>query len=163
MVTLGWFLVMMGLATGLFLALIPGVPGVVFAWFGLVALRLCAGAEAVPDDALLLGALVTVAGFVGQLLTAVVGVRTVSSAPGPATGAALGPAFAWFAPTTAGAIVVGALGSFAGAIVGPGRFLARVSSTLGWVVGVGLSVMVDLLAVFGVGAVVGVLSFVAPA
>jgi uncharacterized protein YqgC (DUF456 family) len=151
----------LGLVLGLLGALVPGFPGAAVALSGVAAYAALTGFEVVTEDALLLAALLALAGGFAQGLAPVWGLRLLSRASGAATGAAAGAALGLLSPLPLGAIVLGTLGSLVGIVVGRGGFASRVAALGGVVGAVTVAVVVDLLAVLGIGAVLGVSQFLA--
>jgi hypothetical protein len=151
-----WTIASLGLTFGVLGACIPGFPGAIVALLGVAAFAALTGFSIVTADALRLAALLALAGGVAQRLAPIWGSRASADASGAATGAAAGATLGLISPLPLGAIVFGTIGSALGAPFGPARLVARVAALGGLVATALIAVLVDLLAVLGIGAVLAV-------
>lgn len=150
------------LLIGSVLAFVPGLPGALVAYAGLVVYA--AMVPGVPDGALAVGAAVAILGTVAQLAAPVVAARAVTSSVGAASGALAASIVASVvaAPLAIAApwlvVAAGSAGAVLGALVrGPG-VLPRVGALATGCVALAVAIGVDLLAVLAVGAVLGAVS-----
>ncbi len=164
MEVVAWTAALAGLGLGAIAALVPGFPGCAVALLGLVSFAALTDFRVVGPGALACGALLTVVGTVGQIAAPVATGRAAGGTAGVATGAMLG--------AVAGAAIPLPGASWLGAVLGAallGLFGSR-GAVVGWVrgvVGTGggclYGAVVDLLAVLGIGAVLGLADFLAAA
>lgn len=152
-VAFGWFLAIGGLLAGLLVALVPGLPGAAVALVGVAALAVASGGELVPGEALLLATLIAGASGVVQVLAPAWGIRSASSATGAATGAVVFGVLGLLSPLPLIAMVGAGIGALLGLVVGRGGFLARLKAPLGVLPTLVIAVLVDVVAVCGIGAV----------
>lgn len=160
MVSLAWTCAIGGLVLGGVAALVPGFPGCAVALLGLVAFASATDFTIVDPWALAVAAGITVAGALGQLAGPVAGARATGGTAGAATGAALG--------AIAGAVIPVPGAAWVGAVTGAATlgFLASRGSFVGWVKGVvgtaggcAVGIVADLVAVLGIGGVLGLADF----
>jgi uncharacterized protein YqgC (DUF456 family) len=159
---LAWSAALGGLGLGAVASFVPGFPGCAIALLGLVAFAGLTEFRVVGPSALALAGLMTVVGAFGQVAAPVATGRAAGGTAGVATGAMLG--------AVAGAVVPLPASSWLGAVLGAallGFFWSR-GAFLRWlrgVVGTGggclYGIVLDLLAVLGVGAVLGLADFLA--
>ncbi len=159
---LAWTCAAAGVLMGGLGALVPGFPGSAVALLGVVAFAGLTDFVVVTPAALVVAALIAGAGAVAQLTAPVVASRAAGGAAGVATGAALGaalgallplPGLAWIS-AVGGAAVIGTIASREGIV----RWLRGVVGAAG---GCAVAVASDLVAVFGVAAVLAVADFMA--
>ncbi|MCB9662689.1 MAG: hypothetical protein H6732_01140 [Alphaproteobacteria bacterium] len=153
---IGWLLALAGLLAGLLLAFVPGVPGALVALLGLAAYALLGWGAPVGWGPLGVATLFAVAGTAAQAFAPLAGVRAVSAASGAASGAALGGVLGVLVPVPLVQLLPGTVGALGGTVVGGGRLLSRLAVPLAIVPLLGAVVLVDLLAVLGIGAVLAV-------
>ena len=159
---LAWGCAVVGLVLGCGGALVPGFPGCAVALLGVVAFAGLTGFEIVTPPALVVAALVTAAGAIGQLSGPVVSSRAFGGSAGAATGAAIGAAFCSLIPLPGvawGGALVGAL--TLGLLASRREVVGWLRGVLGTAGGCLVSIGIDLLAVLGVAAVLGVSDFLA--
>jgi uncharacterized protein YqgC (DUF456 family) len=160
MEVLAWTAALAGIGLGAVAAFVPGFPGCAVALLGLVAFAGLTDFEVVGPSALALAGLVTVVGAVGQVAAPVATGRAAGGTAGVATGAMLGAIAGALVPLPAAAW----LGSVAGAALlgfwwSRGAFTAWLRGVVGTGGGCLYGVVLDLLAVLGVGAVLGLADF----
>lgn len=154
---MAWTCAIAGIGLGGLVALVPGLPGGAVALLGLVAFAALGDFVVVPPSALLVAALLVVAGSVGQSLGPISAGRAFGGSAGAATGAALGAALGSAIPLPLAAWLFALLGA-----LGLGLFSAH-RSVVGWARGVmgtasgcAVAIAADALAVLGVAAVLAV-------
>lgn len=155
--TAAWACALGGIGLGALVALVPGLPGGAVALLGLVAFAAMSDFVVVPESALVVAALVALAGWAGQILAPVSASRAVGGSAGAATGAAVGAALGSVVPlpfVAWGGAVIGAL--TLGLIGSRRKLLGWLRGVMGTTSGCGLSIAADLLAVLGVAAVLAV-------
>jgi uncharacterized protein YqgC (DUF456 family) len=157
---LAWAAAVAGLLLGGIASVIPGFPGCAVALLGLVAFSGLTDFRVVGPDALVLAAVITALGAVGQLAGPVAGNRAAGGTAGSATGAALGaalgaaipiPGAGWTAALV-GAIVLGFATSRQG-------FFRAIRGMFGAAGGCLVGAGVDFAAVVALGGVLAVADF----
>lgn len=159
---LAWVAALSGLVLGAAAALVPGFPGCAVALLGLVAFAALTDFRVVGPWALALAGLVTVAGSVGQVLAPVATGRAAGGTAGVASGATLGAIGGALLPLP-GAAWLGAVigGVTLGLLWSRGAFVGWVRGAVGTAGGCLYGAVIDLLAVLGVGAILGFADFLA--
>lgn len=160
MAALAWSCALAGLALGGIAAWVPGFPGCAVALLGLVAFAALTDFQILTDSALLLAALITAVGALGQLTSPVATSRALSGSAGAATGAALGAALGALVPVP-GVSLLSALAGAAllGLLWSRGELRAWLRGVTGAAGGCVLSVAIDALAVLALGALLGFADF----
>lgn len=145
---------------GAFGALVPGFPGSAVALLGLVAYAGLTNFEVVTREALVLAAVFALGGVLGQLVAPVLGSRALGGSAGAATGAALGAVVGVFLPLPMASALLAVLGAIVvGVITSRRAFLAWIRGVVGASTGCLGAVAADLVAVFAIGAILGVADF----
>ena len=160
MEVLAWSAALGGIGLGAVSAFVPGFPGCAVALLGLVAFAALTQFTIVGPGALSCAALVTVIGALGQVAAPVASGRAAGGTAGVASGATLGAVVGAFVPLPGAAW----LGAVAGAAVfgflwSRGAFTRWVRGVVGVGGGCLYGVALDLVAVLGVGAVLGLADF----
>ncbi len=154
-----WSSAVGGLALGLVLVPVPGVPGSAVALLGLVAFAGLTDYAIVDRTALALAAGIAAVGVLGQVLSAPVGARALGGSAGAATGAALGAAVGALVPLPGVLFIGGIVGAVGGAFLGAGTLGQRLRGAIGSASGCFVAAGWDLVGVLGVGAVLALADF----
>lgn len=158
--TVAWACALGGIAMGGLIVVVPGIPGCVVAFLGLIAFAGLTDFQVLPREAVVLAAGVALVGALAQLVGPALTSRALAGTAGAATGALVGAAVGAFVPIPGAGFALAVVGAaLIGGVAARHEVIAWMRGVVGASFGCCLAAAVDALAVLACAAILGSADF----